>query len=38
VDEVIRLAIEKVTREDDSRAELMQGAFLRDVYKKYGVL
>jgi 4-hydroxy-4-methyl-2-oxoglutarate aldolase len=38
VEEVVRLAIEKVTRENDSRAELMKGAFLRDVYNKYGVL
>jgi 4-hydroxy-4-methyl-2-oxoglutarate aldolase len=38
VDEVIRLAVEKVAREDDSRAELMRGAYLRDVFKKYGVL
>jgi regulator of RNase E activity RraA len=38
VDEVIRMAVEKVTRENDSRAELMRGAYLRDVYNKYGVL
>jgi len=38
VDEVIRLAGEKVSRENESRGELMRGAFLRDVYKKYGVL
>jgi 4-hydroxy-4-methyl-2-oxoglutarate aldolase len=38
IDEVIRLAVEKVAREDDSRAELMRGAYLRDVFKKYGVL
>jgi 4-hydroxy-4-methyl-2-oxoglutarate aldolase len=38
VDEVIRLASEKVRRENSSRSELMQGAYLRDVYKKYGVL
>jgi|SRR5215468_3586595 len=38
VEKVIQLAVEKVTRENDSRAELMQGAFLRDVFNKYGVL
>jgi len=38
VDDVIRLAVEKVSRENDSRAELMRGAYLRDVYNKYGVL
>ena len=36
--EAVRRAAEKVARENDSRAELMQGALLRDVYKKYGVL
>ncbi|MEX2262249.1 MAG: RraA family protein [Bryobacteraceae bacterium] len=38
VKEVIDLAADKVQREDSSRAELMQGAYLRDVFKKYGVL
>lgn len=38
VDEAIRLATEKVSRENSSRSELMKGAFLRDVYDKYGVL
>ena len=36
--ETIRLATEKVARENHSRAELMSGAYLRDVYEKYGVL
>ncbi|MFN7993463.1 MAG: RraA family protein [Bryobacteraceae bacterium] len=36
--ETIRMATEKVSRENNSRAELMRGAFLRDVYQKYGVL
>ncbi|HWB85855.1 MAG TPA: RraA family protein [Bryobacteraceae bacterium] len=36
--DVIRLAKEKATREDQSRPELMRGAYLRDVYGKYGVL
>jgi 4-hydroxy-4-methyl-2-oxoglutarate aldolase len=36
--EVVRLATEKVTRENGSRAELMAGKYLRDVYEKYGVL
>lgn len=38
VAEVIELAAEKVRRENSSRAELLQGAYLRDVYAKYGVL
>jgi regulator of RNase E activity RraA len=38
VKEVIELATDKVRREDGSRAELMNGAYLRDVFKKYGVL
>lgn len=38
VDEVVQRATEKVTRENCSRAELMNGKFLRDVYDKFGVL
>ena len=38
VDEVVRLATEKATRENGSRAELMNGKYLRDVYNQYGVL
>ena len=38
VTEVVRLATDKVTRENHSRAELMNGKYLRDVYRKYGVL
>jgi regulator of RNase E activity RraA len=38
VGEVIELATDKVRRENSSRAELMQGAYLGDVFKKYGVL
>ena len=38
VSEVIELATDKVRRENSSRAELKQGAYLRDVFKKYGVL
>lgn len=38
VKEVIALAADKVQREDGSRAELMKGAYLRDVFRKYGVL
>lgn len=38
VDEVLRLARDKAGRENHSRAELMRGAYLRDVYDKYGVL
>lgn len=36
--EVIRLATIKVEKENGSRAELMQGAYLKDVFAKYGVL
>jgi regulator of RNase E activity RraA len=38
VDEVLQLALNKANRENSSRAELMKGAYLRDVYRKYGVL
>ena len=38
VEETIRLATDKATRENHSRDELRRGAYLRDVYKKYGVL
>ncbi len=38
VDETVRMATDKVTRENHTRAELMNGAFLRDVYARYGVL
>ncbi len=38
VDEVLRLATDKVSRENHSRDELKQGAYLRSVYDKYGVL
>jgi 4-hydroxy-4-methyl-2-oxoglutarate aldolase len=38
VAEVIELASDKVRRENSSRAELMRGAYLRDVFEKYGVL
>src|SRR6185437_15687447 len=38
VDEAVRLATDKVSRENSTRAELIQGAYLRDVYNKYGVL
>jgi regulator of RNase E activity RraA len=38
VEKVLHLALNKATRENSSRAELMNGAYLRDVYQKYGVL
>ncbi len=38
VTDVVRLATEKVTRENHSREELFRGALLREVYDKYGVL
>lgn len=36
--EAVRRASEKAARENHSRADLMRGAYLRDVYEKYGVL
>ena len=38
VAETIRLATEKVSQENCSRKELMEGAYLRTVYEKYGIL
>jgi regulator of RNase E activity RraA len=38
VKETLELAADKANRENQSRAELLRGAYLRDVYKKYGVL
>ena len=38
VKDVIALATDKVQRENNSRRELQQGNYLRDVYNKYGVL
>ena len=38
VTEVIAQATDKVMRENNSRKELMQGSYLADVYRKYGVL
>jgi 4-hydroxy-4-methyl-2-oxoglutarate aldolase len=38
VQQVIELATEKARRENNSRTELMKGAYLRDVFNKYGVL
>ena len=35
---VIELAFEKASAEDTVREELLKGAMLGDVYKKYGVL
>jgi regulator of RNase E activity RraA len=37
-DEVLRLAAEKVGKENDSRRELLAGRTLRDVYNQYRVL
>lgn len=36
--EVLRLAEEKVHKENDSRRELLKGRSLREVYQEYGVL
>jgi len=38
VQQTVRLASDKASRENSSRAELLQGRYLRDVYRKYGVL
>ncbi len=38
IEETLAIASDKATRENHTRAELMQGAYLRDVYAKYGVL
>lgn len=38
VDETLRRATEKVSRERHSKAELLSGRLLKDVYEKYGVL
>lgn len=38
VPEVLERAFHKVSSENRSREELQRGAFLRDVYEKYGVL
>jgi len=38
VPDAVSLATDKVTSENRTRAELLQGAYLRDVYAKYGVL
>jgi regulator of RNase E activity RraA len=38
VKEVLELAADKVRREDNSRQELLEGAYLKDVFQKYGVL
>jgi regulator of RNase E activity RraA len=38
VEKVLDMATERVLRENESRGELMKGAYLRDVYAKYGVL
>jgi 4-hydroxy-4-methyl-2-oxoglutarate aldolase len=38
VDEVIDKAYQKVTGENNTRRELLEGKLLREVYEKYGVL
>lgn len=38
LDEVLAIAKEKVSKENTTRAELAAGAYLRDVFQKYGVL
>ena len=36
--EVLAIAHDKVERENKSREELSRGAYLRDVFNRYGVL
>lgn len=38
LNDVVALATDKVRREDNSRAELLAGGYLKDVFRKYGVL
>jgi 4-hydroxy-4-methyl-2-oxoglutarate aldolase len=38
LDETLRRARQKVSRENQSRKELMEGAYLGEVYEKYGTL
>ena len=38
VADALKLASEKAARENSTRAELINGAYLRDVFRKYGVL
>ncbi|MNW00468.1 4-hydroxy-4-methyl-2-oxoglutarate aldolase [compost metagenome] len=38
VDEVVKRALDKATRENNTRTELLEGRSLRQVYDKYGVL
>ena len=38
VDDVLQLAFDKVSKENRSREELERGAYLRDVFNKFGVL
>ncbi|MGH9159057.1 MAG: RraA family protein [Vicinamibacteraceae bacterium] len=38
LEQVVEIATDKMTRENHSRTELRDGAYLRDVYAKYGVL
>jgi len=37
-DEVISRALEKISGENDTRRELLEGKLLADIYEKYGVL
>jgi len=37
VQQVVAMASDKVQRENGSRAELLAGGYLRDVFRKYGV-
>lgn len=38
VSDVVRAATDKVQRENSTRNELLDGAYLKDVYSRYGVL
>lgn len=38
IDDTLQIAKEKITKENHSRSDLLEGAYLADVYAKYGVL
>ena len=38
IDETLELARQKISKENHSRKDLLDGAYLSDVYAKYGVL
>jgi regulator of RNase E activity RraA len=38
IDETLEIARQKISKENHSRKDLLNGAYLSDVYAKYGVL